>query len=122
MHEVIKLEEVNSGKVELSDPREFLQIMALNEPGDKYYPPHKHTWKEGGKTITQEAWVVVKGKMKGEYYDTDGTLLEEAILEPGDCSVTFYGGHALKILEEGTVFYEIKTGPYLGKEYDKASI
>ena len=122
LHQIIKLEEITPGKIELSDPKEFLQIMALNDSLGKEYPPHKHMWKEGGKTITQDSWVVIKGKLNGMYYDTDGKFLDEEVLGPGDCSITFYGGHSLTILEEGTIFYEIKSGPYKGKEYDKTSL
>jgi hypothetical protein len=52
-------------------------------------------------------------------YDIDGTLLETEIINKGDCSMTFEGGHTYEILEEDTIVYEYKTGPYLGIENDK---
>lgn len=42
------------------------------------------------------------------------------MLKPGDCSITLYGGHNYVSLEEHTLVYEYKTGPYLGQEKDKA--
>lgn len=122
LHVILRKGEITLGKIELSDPKEFIQVMALRENKDRVYKAHKHAWKEGGKTLTQESWIVVQGKLKGIYYDTDGTLIEEVVLESGDSSVTFYGGHNVQILEEDTIFYEIKTGPYLGIEYDKVLI
>jgi hypothetical protein len=33
--------------------------------------------------------------------------------------MTFRGGHNYLILEDDTIVYEYKTGPYLGQELDK---
>ena len=43
-------------------------------------------------------------------------------LLPGDASFTLYGGHTYKILEQDTIVYEYKTGPYLGQTFDKEFI
>jgi len=40
----------------------------------------------------------------------------------GDCSITFCGGHNYMCLEDDTLIYEAKTGPYLGVEKDKTFI
>ena len=45
-----------------------------------------------------------------------------AILEAGDASFTLYGGHTYEILDEGTIVYEYKTGPYEGQALDKTFI
>ena len=55
-------------------------------------------------------------------YDLDNKILATPILEPGDASYTLYGGHTYEILEEGTIVYEYKTGPYEGQELDKRFI
>jgi len=55
-------------------------------------------------------------------FDIDGTLLVEEIIYPGDCSMTFEGGHNYEALEDNTVVYEYKTGPYTGVENDKVFI
>ena len=34
------------------------------------------------------------------------------MIKQGDCSMTFEGGHTYTILEDDTVVYEYKTGPY----------
>ena len=46
-------------------------------------------------------------------------LIEEIVINQGDCSMTFVGGHTYTILEEDTVVYEYKTGPYQGQKLDK---
>ena len=41
------------------------------------------------------------------------------VIRQGDCSMTFEGGHTYTILEDDTVVYEYKTGPYEGQANDK---
>ena len=105
---------------DLINKREFLQLSALNLKKGKIFIPHKHIWKDGEKkVIAQESWVVIKGKVECSFFDLDGTNLSKPILEEGDCSVTLYGGHTYSILENNTLVYEFKTGPYRGSKLDK---
>jgi len=55
-------------------------------------------------------------------YDVDQTLLAEETLRQGDCTISFRGGHNYLCLEDDTVVYEYKTGPYYGQELDKEFI
>ena len=87
------------------------------------FQPHKHIIKNGEQqVIAQESWIVVRGKVKVILYDMDDTLIHTDILESGDCSITFYGGHNYEILEDDTLVYEYKTGPYKGQKLDKVFI
>ena len=86
------------------------------------FKPHKHVYCEKTTTIAQESWVVIEGKVKAILYDIDDNIISEEILNAGDCSITLYGGHTYEILEDNTLVYEYKTGPYLGIEADKAFI
>ena len=100
--------------------KEFLQLSALNMDKGHTFKPHQHIWRDGEeKTIAQESWIVVKGSVECHLYDTDATILIKPILYGGDCSVTLGGGHTYLILEDDTLVYEYKTGPYKGIENDK---
>ena len=102
---------------------EFIQLSALNMDSGHTFKPHKHIWKPGEeKCIAQESWVIIKGSVECIFYDLDDTILEKPILYPGDCSVTLGGGHTYRILEDDTLVYEYKTGPYEGQELDKEFI
>jgi hypothetical protein len=48
--------------------------------------------------------------------------LTTEILHVGDASFTLEGGHNYEILEDNTLVYEYKTGPYEGQEMDKKFI
>ena len=87
------------------------------------FKPHQHIWKDGEKkVIAQESWVVIKGSVQCSFFDIDGSLISEPILNKGDCSITLEGGHTYSILKPGTLVYEFKTGPYKGQKYDKEFI
>lgn len=112
---------------DIVEPDQYIQLSALKMKNETTFRPHAHIWKEfenlnrdkNRQTIAQESWVVVRGKVKCFFYDLDDTLLEEVVLEEGDCSITLQGGHNYEILEDDTLVYEYKTGPYLGQANDK---
>jgi|TARA_R100000008_G_C3463763_1_gene105504 cupin fold WbuC family metalloprotein len=100
--------------------KEFIQLSALNMKKNHTFKPHQHIYKKGEEeVIAQESWVVIKGSVECHFYDIDGTLLDKPILNVGDCSVTLAGGHTYLILEDDTLVYEYKTGPYKGQKMDK---
>lgn len=105
------------------DEKQFLQLGAMRFDEGKTFAPHQHIWKPGEKeVIAQESWVVIKGRVKCSLFDLDGELLAEPILDVGDCSITLEGGHTYTILEDDTLVYEYKTGPYRGQGSDKVML
>lgn len=124
LHLVCRLEEFTEDRTEIVSPDQFIQCAFLRLSEGKSFRPHKHIWKTPHyeKAIAQESWVVIRGKVKVFFYDTDGVLLETHILNSGDASFTLEGGHTYEILEDDTLVYEYKTGPYTGQENDKVFI
>jgi len=121
LHTVYKSSEFTSERTELVEEENFIQCAYLKMSKGKTFRPHQHIWKEPSfdKIIAQESWVVIRGSVKVFFYDTDMTLLETHILNAGDSSFTLAGGHTYEILEDDTLVYEYKTGPYEGQEKDK---
>lgn len=109
---------------EIISPNNFLQCSTMMLHEGKTFKPHKHIKKERSykEQIAQESWIVIQGRVKCSLYDINDTLLAEPILEPGDASFTLEGGHTYTILENDTLVYEYKTGPYEGQELDKEFI
>jgi len=101
---------------------ECLQMACFKLDNGKTFKPHKHITKNVQHDITQESWIIVKGSIRAILYDLDDTIIEEVDLMQGDCSITFCGGHNYMCLEDDTLIYEAKTGPYLGVEKDKTFI
>jgi len=118
----LKASDIQNYRTDLSPDKEFLQVSGRKLKLGTIVPAHKHLQVDRNTNITQEAWVVLKGKVKGIFYDLDNTIIYETILTDGDCIVLYRGGHSLEVLEEDTIFYEFKTGPYFGVEVDKEKI
>ena len=118
----LKYSDIKEYRTDLSPDEEFLQVSGRRLSKETFVPAHKHKPVDRKTNITQEAWLVVKGKVKGVFYDLDDSILHETILTDGDCIVLYRGGHSLEVLEEDTVFYEFKTGPYFGVDIDKEKI
>jgi cupin fold WbuC family metalloprotein len=120
LHLINRLNEITE-RTNVAPDGQFIQLATLRMEKGKTFRPHQHIWKDSSrdKIIAQESWVVIQGSVRVYMYDIDGTLLETEIINQGDCSMTFEGGHTYEILEEDTVVYEYKTGPYTGIENDK---
>ena len=123
LHVINRLSDIK-GRDDIIPENNFIQCATLKMPKNKTFPPHKHIVKDRHypKQIAQESWVVIKGRVKCKFYDIDDTLIAEPILESGDASFTLYGGHTYEILEDNTIVYEYKTGPYEGQKLDKEFI
>ena len=114
--------EISEYRTDLSPDEEYLQISGRKLEKGLKVKAHKHIPIERKTDITQEAWVVFEGCIKGTFYDLDDSVLYETEIGKGDVIVLFRGGHSLEVLDEDTIFYEFKTGPYFGVEADKEAI
>ena len=123
LHIINRLDEID-GRSEVIPENNFIQCATLKMEKNKTFPPHKHITKERHYTeqIAQESWVVIKGSVRCILFDIDDTIIATPILQAGDASFTLYGGHTYEILEDNTIVYEYKTGPYEGQSLDKKFI
>jgi hypothetical protein len=119
---IISFEDIMSYRTDISPDSEFLQVSARNLNDSIFVKAHKHKNIIRETNITQEAWIVHRGKIKAMIYDIDDKFIEESIISDGGCIVLYNGGHSLTCMEENTIFYEIKNGPYFGYENDKEDI
>ena len=124
VYRAIEFDNIQEGhRKDIVDAKEFIQVSALKMGKGQTFKPHQHISKDGEESvIAQESWVVIRGSVKCSFYDIDGTIIKEPILNAGDCSITLAGGHTYSILEHDTLVYEYKTGPYKGSENDKIFI
>jgi cupin fold WbuC family metalloprotein len=120
LHIINRLTDIEN-RTEIVPEDNFIQCATLKMEKGKTFRPHKHITKDRHyqNQIAQESWVVIKGSVKCIFYDIDDTIIATPILNAGDASFTLYGGHTYEILEEGTIVYEYKTGPYEGQSLDK---
>jgi cupin fold WbuC family metalloprotein len=121
LHIIIRNKEIIEGREDLIPENNFIQCSTLKLNKGKTFKPHKHIWKQRDRlVIAQESWIVIKGSVKCIFYDIDDQVINTPILYAGDASFTLEGGHNYEILEDDTVVFEYKTGPYEGQQLDKA--
>jgi cupin fold WbuC family metalloprotein len=123
LHIIVRLSTA-ANRVNIVPEDNFIQCSLLKMEKGKTFPPHRHITKDRHypHQIAQESWVVISGRVRCRLYDIDNKLIASPVLEAGDASFTLYGGHTYEILENDTLVYEYKTGPYEGQELDKEFI
>ena len=112
-------EDINTSRTDICDETRYLQISTKKLEKDAFFKPHKHLEIIRQTTTTHEAWIVFTGSIEASFYDIDDSLIEVIILKQGDCAIVYEAGHSFKVLEENTILYEIKNGPYYGQDKDK---
>ncbi len=124
LHIIHRKSDIQNKRFDIIDPDNFLQCSALKLDGGDTFKPHHHIWKRDQKqdVIAQESWIVIQGRVKCILYDLDNSVLGHWILMAGDASFTLEGGHNYISLDDNTLVYEYKTGPYHGQELDKKFI
>ena len=122
LHLIHRLDDFRN-RSEIVEPNEYLQVSSLELMKNQSFLAHRHIWKEldNNLSLAQESWVVIRGKVEVSFFDLDDSLIQTFELNQGDISITLYGGHSYKVLEDSLV-YEFKTGPYFGQARDKVFI
>ena len=119
LHTIYKFDKDMPSRIDITEGDKFLQVSVMKFNNGKTFIPHKHIPLDRGTNITHESWVIIKGKVKAILYDMDDTVIHEEVLEVGDCSISFSGAHNYLFMEDDSLIYEYKNGPYLGPELDR---
>jgi cupin fold WbuC family metalloprotein len=86
------------------------RLLNATEPGT-YVQPHRHATPPKTETLC-----VLRGRGAIVVFDDEGNVIERAIIAPeGDCTLVEIPPatwHTLVALEPGTVWFEVKEGPY----------
>jgi cupin fold WbuC family metalloprotein len=94
---------------ELNDPIQRLCVAI--EPGT-YIRPHRHTGPE-----TMEVFLLLRGSAVLLFFDDFGRVIERVVLSANGpvfaAEIPAKTLHAMASLESGTVFFEVKQGPYV---------
>ena len=91
------------------------QLAYMRHPAGKIIAPHVHNPVPREVQFTQEVLVLMKGRLRVDFYTYEQSYLESWELEAGDVILLATGGHGFEVLEEVEMF-EVKQGPYAGDE------
>ena len=99
---IFRKKDFTAKRQNICDEKEFLQISPLTLGLNQTFKPHIHKWNytKINKRIAKESWIVIRGKVKAFYYDLDQKFLCSKIINEGDITVTFRGGHNYKSLSK----------------------
>ena len=91
------------------------QLAYMRHPPGKTIAPHVHNPVPREVQFTQEVLILMKGRLRVDFYTDEQTYLESWELEAGDVILLATGGHGFEVLEEVEMF-EVKQGPYAGDQ------
>jgi mannose-6-phosphate isomerase-like protein (cupin superfamily) len=122
LYVINEYESITDKRKDLSPENECLQVSCKKLYKGNSFIPHRHLPLERNTLQTQETWVILEGKILARFYDIDNSFYAEHTLKSGDCVVAYNAGHSFEVIEDNTILYEIKNGPYYGMEKDKEEI
>ena len=124
LHVIFKFSDFNQSRVEILEPHNFLQSLAMRCNEGETFRSHKHIEKTVIRSHekTQEAIVVIRGVIECKLFDIDDSFLMYKPIKEGDAIFTLHGGHGFTVLEDNTCFIEFKSSPYEGRIKDKEYI
>ena len=115
---IILRAQFNEPGIRFVTPGEFSQQLAyMRHPAGHLIKPHIHNVVPRAVQTTQEVLILRRGRLRVNFYTTEGTYLESRELAGGDVILLASGGHGFDVLEEIEMI-EVKQGPYVG-EADK---
>jgi hypothetical protein len=88
---------------------------------DKTYKTHIHKNATREIETTSEFLYVVNGQMDVDILNEDESLVEKISLTDNMALLQFFGGHAIRT-KAGTKYFELKQGPYQGRDFDKYDV
>jgi hypothetical protein len=100
---------------------EPLQVGCLSFLAGCAVGPHVHLPVRRVIDRTQEVLIVRSGRVQLDVYTSAGMLVEAVELGAGDLAVLVTGGHGLTVPEDSEL-WEVKQGPYLGRDRDKTAL
>lgn len=87
----------------------------------KVLTPHIHKRVKREIETTSEFLYVIQGQMIIDVLDEKKRVIDKVILKENMALLQFIGGHKIEIAP-GTKYFEIKQGPYYGRDFDKYDV
>ena len=103
----------------ISENEDPLQVGVFINPAGAEIVNHVHNIFSRETLVTQEMIYVVAGALKARIYTSEKVLVSEKVLKAPSMIYLVSGGHGFTVLEDNTIFFEAKNGPYYGVEKDK---
>ena len=103
------------------DKHESLQAQRFSSPQGKEFRPHFHIINPRTIKRTQEAFIVISGRLAVTMFNMDGVGIGELEAGPGEAVFVYRGGHGVRVIDD-CVAYEVKAGSFTYVSEDKGFI
>lgn len=108
----LRLKKIKNGVMSSTEPNEPLQLVTHKRSLGEYTKAHFHSPKKRITNKLQECLVVIKGKIKIDFYNSEKKNFKSIFLSAGEVVIFVSGGHGIHILEDSEII-EIKNGPFI---------
>lgn len=110
--------EIKEGSEWFGSQHESLQAQRMKYPAGKAFRVHHHILNPRTIKRTQEAFIVISGRIAVDVYDNKAALLGTLEAGAGEAIFVYRGGHGVRVLEDA-VAYEFKAGSFSYVSEDK---
>jgi len=111
--------DVKDGSEWFGNPIESLQAQRMKYPKGKTFRLHYHILNPRTVKKTQEAFLVIQGRLAVDIYSVKKNLLGTLEAGPGEAIFVYRGGHTVRVLED-FIGYEVKAGQFSFVSEDKS--
>jgi cupin fold WbuC family metalloprotein len=102
----------NAPTTSVSAPESALQLLLMRRAKGSVARAHRHIPQERKTDVLQECIVVVKGKLRYDFFDDAGKFFRGVEVAAGEAMLVLGVAHAVEFLEDSLV-YELKNGPFI---------
>jgi hypothetical protein len=113
--------DVKEGTEWFGEKYEPLQASRMQYSAGSEFRIHKHILNPRTIKFTQEAFIVIKGKIEVGIYDDNCVMIGRLEAWEGEAIFVYRGGHGVKILED-SLLYEVKAGQFSAVSEDKKDL
>jgi hypothetical protein len=114
------INDIQAGKEFSQNPLDPLQYGLFRLPKGEILQRHLHKVRSRlKKHKTLEFLYIVSGKLRATFYSLQKAEIAKVIMVAGDFVMLIDGGHGFNVLEDNTVFIEVKNGQYTSVSSDK---
>ena len=87
------------------------QVGFIKHKSKHLIKPHKHYKNVRRIEYTSEVLIILKGKLRVDFYSDDKIYFKSTELVKGDVILLAFGGHGIYMIEESEII-EVKQGPF----------
>lgn len=102
-----------------TEPNDGLQIGMFRYGKNKVIQNHIHNIFSRSFNKTCEMLFVLNGRLRADIFSDEKELVQSIEVNKNEFIILLNGGHGFETLDENTIIFEAKNGPYFGVEKDK---